>query len=319
MQRSLLLLAKLAATGTLIYWSVRKVSLEAIVDRLGEIRFVWVAILIAILIAQIALQAIRWRCIVETFGPKLADAAAIRICLIAAFFNQTLISTIGGDAARVLSLQRRHHTGWRVAAYSVFVDRAVGVFALAFLVAICLPWTFTMVQDPVARIAVTVIGLGGILAGIVFAMLSAAKETWLSRLWGMEELIAASAGLRQLAASPGTATFVAIASIVVILMGVASAWAAAQSIGASVSFLQLTSIIPPIILLATIPITIAGWGLRESLMITGFTLAGLPAGDALVISLLLGASNFLVGLIGGGLWIAEGGTTPPPPHDPEAP
>ena len=134
----------------------------------------------------------------------------------------------------------------------------------------------------------------------------------------MEELIAASGRLRQLGASPGTATFVAIASIVVLLMGVAAAWAAAQSIGATVSFLQLTSIIPPIILLATIPITIAGWGLRESLMITGFTLAGLPAGDALVISLMLGTSSFLVGLIGGGLWIAEGGETPQPPRGPEA-
>lgn len=310
MQRLLLLLVKIAVTGLLIFWSVRTVSLQAVVERLGDVKLAWLLLVLAILAVQIVLQSVRWRCVVQAYGKKLSDLAMIRMGFIAAFFNQTLISTIGGDAVRIWMLARHHQTGWRIAAYSVFTDRAIGVFALALLVTTCLPWTFTMVQDPIARLAVAAIGAGGILGGIVFAALSAAKGTRLSRLWGMEELVAASSGLRQLAASGRIATFVAIASIAIHLLTVAAAWSAAQSIGAKVSLLQLACIVPPIVLLAIAPVTIAGWGLRESLMITGFTLAGLQAGDALVISLLLGTTNFLVGLIGGGLWLSGRVGTP---------
>ena len=46
--------------------------------------------------------------------------------------------------------------------------------------------------------------------------------------------------------------------------------------------------IPPVILISTIPISIAGWGVRESSMIVAFTYAGLAAGDGLIVSILVG-------------------------------
>jgi len=48
----------------------------------------------------------------------------MRFNLIGAFFNQTLPSSIGGDAVR-LWLVPRGGAGWRAATFSIFVDRAV--------------------------------------------------------------------------------------------------------------------------------------------------------------------------------------------------
>jgi uncharacterized membrane protein YbhN (UPF0104 family) len=59
-------------------------------------------------------------------------------------------------------------------------------------------------------------------------------------------------------------------------------------------------------LIAAIPVSIAGWGVREGAMVTAFTFAGLPNHDALAISALFGAGSFVVGAVGGLIWILSG-------------
>lgn len=303
MQRVAVLLLKAAVTALLIYLSVRAVSLDAVRERFESLQFGWIVFVVAVLAAQIAVQAMRWREIVQAAGARLSAGASLQISYIAAFFNQTLPSTIGGDAARVWILAHPYKAGWRAAAYSVLVDRAIGVFALAALVVACLPWTVEFVRDPVARLTVAAIGMAGVLGGLVFAGLGMAKGTWLDRFWLTHHFVAASGALRKLLRQPRRFLTVAAASIFIHIVTVAVAWAAARSIAEPLDFIVTLCLLPPVVLLATIPVTIAGWGLRESLMITAFTLAGQDAGDALAISLIMGAANFVVGLFGGLLWL----------------
>ncbi len=71
-------------------------------------------------------------------------------------------------------------------------------------------------------------------------------------------------------------------------------------------------LIPPIMLITMLPISIAGWGVREATMMVAFGYAGLAQTDGTVVSLLFGASSFVVGAIGGLVWIlsAEKTSTP---------
>ena len=79
---------------------------------------------------QIFLGVLRWREISAECGAPLETTQAMRFNLIGTFFNQTLPSSIGGDAVR-LWLVARAGAGWRAATYSIFVDRAIGLIALA--------------------------------------------------------------------------------------------------------------------------------------------------------------------------------------------
>jgi hypothetical protein len=62
-------------------------------------------------------------------------------------------------------------------------------------------------------------------------------------------------------------------------------------------------LIPPIVLITMLPISIAGWGVREATMIVAFGYTGLTQADGLMVSILFGASYFMVGAIGGLVWI----------------
>jgi glycosyltransferase 2 family protein len=63
----------------------------------------------------------------------------------------------------------------------------------------------------------------------------------------------------------------------------------------------------PVLLVATIPLSIAGWGTRETAMVLAFGYAGLPETDGLIVSVLLGITTFAAGLPGGVIWILDHG------------
>jgi len=76
-----------------------------------------------------------------------------------------------------------------------------------------------------------------------------------------------------------------------------------QSIAAPVLFGQVFQLVPPVMLITMLPISIAGWGVREATMGLAFGYAGLMVSEGVNISLLYGAVSFMVGAVGGLVWI----------------
>ena len=59
----------------------------------------------------------------------------------------------------------------------------------------------------------------------------------------------------------------------------------------------------PVALIAVVPISIAGWGVREGAMVAAFAYAGLPQSDGLLVSILFGVSYLMLGVLGGLVWV----------------
>jgi hypothetical protein len=95
----------------------------------------------------------------------------------------------------------------------------------------------------------------------------------------------------------------AILSLLVHILAVVMAWCVVQSIAAPVSFGQMFQLVPPVMLITMMPISIAGWGVREATMGLAFGYAGLAANEGVNVSLLFGAVYFAVGAFGGLVWI----------------
>ncbi len=120
----------------------------------------WIGVAIAVTFLQIFVGVLRWREISAECGAPLELGRAMRYNVIGAFFNQTLPSAIGGDAVR-LWLVARAGAGWRAATYSIFVDRAIGLIALAIVIVASLPWSYSLITDPHGRSALLLIDLAG--------------------------------------------------------------------------------------------------------------------------------------------------------------
>ena len=303
-RRLLSFFIKAAISALLLYLSLRRVDLGSIGQRLGGLDLRWVTLILFIPCAQMVLLALRWREIVLMCGAKLPRATALSYSFIGQFFSQVLPSTVGGDAIRIWLLARGG-AGWPTASYSVLIDRVVGVSILAVLVVACLPWTLNMIHDPIARAALTLIGFGTLAGTLAFLALGVRHLWAMDRWWITRHLAAASRVAWRLCRS-GTGARVAAYSFAIHFMTVMVAWGAAMAAHAAVDLVHALFLILPVMLIATIPVSIAGWGVRESAMVLAFSYAGLAESDGLIVSILFGTVNLAVGVIGGIIWVSSG-------------
>src|SRR6516225_6038310 len=305
MRRMLSLLAKAAISILLLYFSLHSIDLGALGARLSRLESGWFVLALFLLIVQVMLLAARWRKIGAACGANLPFILALQISFIATFFNQVLPSTVGGDGMRIW-LFAREGAGWASAAYSVLIDRIAGVFLLALIVIACLPVTFSLIHDPIARAVLLAIGVGVIAGTLVFVLIGQRFGQWFDRWMLTRHLAAASRITAALCSSHRSAAIVFACSVTIHLITVAAAWCCAKAVASPVSFAQILFLMPPVLLVATLPVSIAGWGVRESSLMFAFAYAGLAQNDGLAISILFGAASFIVGLVGGIVWIAYG-------------
>jgi len=310
MRRLLGFLLKAAVSGFLLYFAFRRVNFIPLGQRLDKIEYLWLAAAVFIFIAQTTLGALRWQTIVNQCNPPglppFVTFIALRYTFIAAFFNQTLPSTIGGDAVRIWQLAR-DQGNWRTATYSVLIDRLTGVLVLAFLVILCLPWSFALISDATGRTALVILGVGSVSACLVFFALGFVHWRWLDRLWVTRQLAAAASMARRVIGALSSGPLIIVYSLLIHALSATAAWGLAKAAAAPLDWIQALLLVLPVLLIATIPLSIAGWGTRESAMVLAFGYAGLPESDGLIVSVLLGVAMFAAGVLGGGVWILDRG------------
>ena len=88
-------------------------------------------------------------------------------------------------------------------------------------------------------------------------------------------------------------------------MSATAAWCLAKAVAAPLEWSQALLLVLPVLLIATVPLSIAGWGTRETAMVLAFGYAGLPESDGLIVSVLFGIATFAAGLPGGVIWIFD--------------
>jgi glycosyltransferase 2 family protein len=303
MRRILFSTIKILISLALLYLALRKVNLTELALRVNNIASLgWIVMAIATTFLQIFVGVLRWREISAECGAPLGLRQAMRFNLIGAFFNQTLPSSIGGDAVR-LWLVARGGAGWRAATYSIFVDRAIGLIALAIIIVASLPWSYNLIGDPHGRSALLFVDFAALAGGVGFLVLGALPWPWLKRWWGTHHIHACAVIANRVIFSRKHGPAIAVLSLLVHVLAVVIAWCVVQSIAAPVVFGQIFQLVPPVMLITMLPISIAGWGVREATMGLAFGYAGLLPNEGVNISLLFGAVTFLVGAFGGLVWI----------------
>ena len=302
MRRILLSAIKILVSGALLYLALRKANFADLASRLDLTSAAWLFLAVALVFLQIFIGVLRWRIVSVESGAPLPLRQAMRYNVIGTFFNQTLPSSIGGDAVR-LWLVARSGAGWRAATYSIFVDRAVGLIALAIMIVGSLPWSSHLIADAYGRSALMLLDFAALAGGLGFLVIGILPWPWLKTWWATHHIHACSVIANRVIFSARNEPAIVILSFLLHLLAVVIAWCVVQSIAAPVGFKETFLLIPPVMLITMLPISIAGWGVREATMGLAFGYAGLVTNEGVNISLLFGAVYFIAGAVGGLVWI----------------
>lgn len=260
----------------------------------------WLAVAAVFLLAQIVLAGERWRSILCALmrGPPPSMASVQAVFYASIFFNCLPLGTVGGDVARIL-LARRFVLSMSQIVLSILVDRVVTVAALIMLALATLP----TIWGPFAA-AVWFSGAAILAAGVLGILLLGVIERILGR-WRHQRLIhlvlRLAEELRLLTDRSGLiALGFALASGACTGFG---AYCIARSLGIGVGPVAMIAVISIMTLVVALPISVAGWGVRELSLVALLGLLGVDREAALALSVELGLISTLLSLPGGVVWL----------------
>jgi glycosyltransferase 2 family protein len=254
----------------------------------------------ALIVLQINLGGARWGTVLSAIsGGCPPTRSVIAVFYASTFFNCLPVGTVGGDVARVW-LARRFSISMRQVVLSILLDRLLVIGALIILAVVTLP----SVAHPLALkacFACIAILIGGIVGFMLLRPIERAanrwRDIWLisSVLWATEELRHTmrhvgliAAGYALLAATSGA---------------VATYWIS-LSLGMDIGLLPMIAIMSFVAFASALPISLAGWGVREVSLVSLLGLLGIDREAALVLSIEFGIINTLVSLPGGIIWLS---------------
>lgn len=315
MPRPLKLLVKIVLSAGLIWYALGNVDVGAAMAHLRGIPPAAVAGALVLLFLGFIVAALRLRILLGLLGAGCTPVAAVEIVLIGAFFGQVLVSFVGGDAMRVWRMVQAK-TPLGLAAKGVLFDRVAGFSGLIAIILFSLPQLMEVISNPRLRaglIAALLAAIAGILALFFTRLMPPVLRRWKVFHWIAELSRVAFALLRS---RSGLLLLVAL-SVGIHLLNVLAIYLISRGLGMEVGIMTMVLLFPPVLLLSLLPISVAGWGVRESAMVVALNLVGVPAYQSIALSICFGLCVLASSLPGGVLWFVTRRKVPS--GDPSAP
>ena len=209
-------------------------------------------------------------------------------------FNQVLPSNIGGDGYRMIDITKLGIPR-RLAVTSVLADRLLGFAGLLIPTLFFLPKAYELLPFPIF-ISGSLLTLAGSLAILSLYYFNRIKIKWLQKhgrwIYDLSHTLTASFD------STSDLLYKLTLSITTNLLNSISFYFIALSLGIGVSLTDFIIIIPLVTIIMMVPISIAGWGVREGALVLLGSAIGISAPAALAISLLSGFISMLTSVPG---------------------
>ncbi len=279
--------ARFAVSGLLLALVARLLDLDQVIGRLRTLELRWVLLALVVSLAQVMILAWRWRFTASRLGLELDRRRAFGEYYLGIFLNQVLPGGVAGDVSRAWRHARA--TSRRgTAVWAVILERASGqvvMTAVALLCLLALPMASLGARATLIASVIAVIA-----AGVALLIAGPGRHAGIPhRLWAdaRRAVLARDAWAPQLA----SAAILVSSYVAVYVM-------AARAIGIPTPVTELLPLVPPVLMTMLIPVTVAGWGLREGAAAGLWALVGLGAEDGAAISVAYGLIVLVASLPG---------------------
>jgi uncharacterized membrane protein YbhN (UPF0104 family) len=309
-------LLKLAVSVATLAFVLHAVPMDRVGAVLTSAAPGWLLAALAIFTATQAVSALRFAYIARELGAALPFGRSLRLHYIGLWLNQVLPTGLGGDVVKAAML--RHDAGLGTAVRVAVLDRLSGLIVLLLHAAVLLPLYLARFPDAYPLHAVCLMAVAGLaLLALALVLAPRANAHWghlrlVSRalmLVGDVSRLLRGASLRRQA----------LTSAAVHVNGMAAYALIGRALGVDIAAVDYALLSPMVFLVALIPVSFAGWGLRELGAVWLFGLAGVASHLALAMSIAFGMLLLAASVPGVMLMLMSASastatTTPGPPR-----
>jgi len=283
----------------IIYANIDFASVRQRVDRVSAFTCLLLTFVFAL---HAVLSAVRWQTIVVHLGGSASFRAVVSGSLVERFVNQALPAIVGGDGARIVELVR---SGEKVviAAHSVFIDRLFSLAGAFGLVLVLLPLS-SLTTTPIRfRLILMLVSAASLLA--VAALLIPRPSFW-ARLDGnrLARFVSRVATVfQEFLLTPRLAVLKIGVSLIMQALFVGCFLILSYDLKIDLPITEAAALVPLVMLASLIPVSLAGWGVREAAAAALLPTAGVPISDAVTLSLLFGIAYLVTSCLAGVIWL----------------
>lgn len=290
---------KLIITVVIFYFLFQYVDFNNLINILAKSHGGYILIALILQLASTYLAAYRWLLIMSLLVFKENLAYYVKSYFKGTFFNQVLPSSIGGDAVRIIDLTQKGYDK-KDSFYGIFVDRVIGLVGLLVLNLIA-TITFFGTFDNDFSMLIIFIAICGIFG--FFILFHLEKIKFLANYKFLNLFHRLAKRLNKLYPTKKLLFKHIIISVFVHILSILTIYGLALSIDLKMPFEVFFIAVPPVFLLTIIPISLAGWGIREGAMVGIFMLVGADETKVLAISILYGLLLIISSLPGSYFWV----------------
>jgi uncharacterized protein (TIRG00374 family) len=310
-----LIAAKIVLTIGLFALALRSIHIGEVWAQIKILPALAGLTVIILFIAQMVIAAARLSAIANIVSSAVLLTKAFRINWVGSFFSQALVTFVSGDVVRAMMLNRSCGITMRDSIGAITLDRIVGLLSSLVIVSLTAPWAVGLTSNETMRRSIVVLAVMGVLLVVGFA-----AAGYLARHPELVQIVRAKirgsriayilldvmSVARHLFNQRRQIPKILVTSFLIQIINVAIIFVLINGMGAEVSIWQCMLIVPTVMLISLLPFSVAGWGLRESAMATGFSLVHAPPASALAASLIYGILTLVLALPGGVLWWSSG-------------
>ncbi len=304
-RRTLILIFKIVVSGGLLYLLLTQVDLPQLWRTGRAASPPWLLAALCLYFVMILISAWRWRLLLGAQHIVVPFKRLTNSLLVATFFNNFLPSNIGGDVIRIRDTARQAGSK-TLATTVVLLDRGLGLFGLLFVAAVG--------ATLAARGSATIgpVGPGFLWAGFVGGVMVAALALLmphrlaqmlgplraLHREWVDLRIQRLTSALAKFGSAP-QAIVQCFAGAIAVQGGVVLFYAAiARALHIPIPLGHLAILILISSIVQMLPLSIAGFGVREATFTFYFSRLALPLESALALSFMGAALIMVYSVIG---------------------
>jgi uncharacterized membrane protein YbhN (UPF0104 family) len=298
---------RLAVSLALLGWLLGRAGLGSIAQVLAHADRGWLAVGVLFGFASTAVQATQWHALLRAVGLQRAWRRCLRLVYVGYGFNTVLPSAVGGDVVRAVAIVEQPSER-SAAAASVVLQRLCNFPGMIILLAVGL---LVSIGDPFAARMRPVAGIAAA-AGLAIIIVAYSPLLGVIGRHGLMQRSKASRAVAGLLAKldavrgrPGVLAKASVRGTTFWSLQVLSQVCFMHAVGISPNLGYAAVVVTTVNLATLLPISINGYGLRESGYTAFLAVQGLATtAQALAASFLLAGQMLLWGLIGVGAWMA---------------